>query len=274
MYFYRMEKIILILLIAFSATVSFSQDIITKKDGTTIEAEVLEITPTLIKYKKYDQEDGPLRSIKISDIVSIKYEDGEIEKFASENETKLEKDKRKKKDVLTESGIFLDFLIGYGSRNLTVDFYDFQQGTFTYSTIQLNYLNLSLQFGNKWYFGQREKWRPGLQVTWVRYNISIEPQDLQTIFSGPKNLSIVNFGMCNIFKFSENTGLELNFTMGVNVEVDFDYDYFGGGLAFNPEIKYRMKNLAIGLNYSRIQSLSSIERSNWDIISLSIGAKF
>ena len=59
----------------------FSQDIIVKKDKSEIKAKVIEIQDASIKYKPFEFLDGPLRSIQISDVSSIKYEKGNIETF-------------------------------------------------------------------------------------------------------------------------------------------------------------------------------------------------
>ena len=41
----------------FIGTFGFSQDVILKKDGKKIEAKVLEVSTTQIKYKREDQQD-------------------------------------------------------------------------------------------------------------------------------------------------------------------------------------------------------------------------
>ena len=63
----------------------FSQDIITKTDGTEIKAKILEINTNDIKYKKFNYQDGPTITILISDLNNIKYSNGEIESFKSPN---------------------------------------------------------------------------------------------------------------------------------------------------------------------------------------------
>lgn len=67
-------------LLAFAGK-AFSQDIIIKKDKSEIKVKVIEIQETSIKYKPFEFLDGPLRSISISDVSSIKYENGNIETF-------------------------------------------------------------------------------------------------------------------------------------------------------------------------------------------------
>ncbi|MBR1834106.1 MAG: hypothetical protein IJ785_01150 [Bacteroidales bacterium] len=58
-----------------------AQDIITLKDGTDIKAKILEITPTELKYKKYNNLEGPTITILKSQVLIVRYENGENEVF-------------------------------------------------------------------------------------------------------------------------------------------------------------------------------------------------
>ena len=62
---------------------SFSQDIIYKADGSEIKASVIEIDDTYVKYKNFEQPDGPVRNIKKSELFLIIYKDGTKEKFTA-----------------------------------------------------------------------------------------------------------------------------------------------------------------------------------------------
>lgn len=59
----------------------YSQDIITKKDGTDIKAKVSEISDSEVKYKKYENLDGPTYSLLKSEILLIRYENGTKDVF-------------------------------------------------------------------------------------------------------------------------------------------------------------------------------------------------
>lgn len=59
-----------------------SQDVILKKDNTTILSKVLEITSTEIKYKKWSNQDGPTYSIIRSEVTRINFQNGEVEQFS------------------------------------------------------------------------------------------------------------------------------------------------------------------------------------------------
>jgi len=56
-----------------------AQDLIILKDGNTIEAKVIEISPTEIRYKRFDHLDGPTIVIMAVDVLSIRYENGRTE---------------------------------------------------------------------------------------------------------------------------------------------------------------------------------------------------
>lgn len=59
-----------------------AQDVIVMKDQSTVMSKVLEITSTEIKYKKWNNQDGPTYSVNRSEVVSINFENGEVEKFS------------------------------------------------------------------------------------------------------------------------------------------------------------------------------------------------
>ena len=59
-----------------------AQDVIVKKDGSTIVSKVLEITETDIKYKKFTNQDGPTYSINKGEVNAINYENGDSDDFS------------------------------------------------------------------------------------------------------------------------------------------------------------------------------------------------
>lgn len=58
-----------------------SQDIIFKINGDEIEAKVTEVSEEVIKYYKFNKTEGPLYSIKVSNVFMIKYADGSKDVF-------------------------------------------------------------------------------------------------------------------------------------------------------------------------------------------------
>lgn len=65
------------------AMMSFAQDVIVKKDGSTILSKVEEVSDTQVKYKKHSNLDGPTYTVNVSDLQCINYENGEKETFNS-----------------------------------------------------------------------------------------------------------------------------------------------------------------------------------------------
>jgi hypothetical protein len=56
-----------------------AQDVLVLTNGNMIEAKIEEISPTEIKYRRFDNLEGPLIIINKSDVFSIKYENGTTE---------------------------------------------------------------------------------------------------------------------------------------------------------------------------------------------------
>lgn len=65
--------------------IASAQDVIVKKDGTTILSKVLEVNIVDIKYKKFSNQNGPTYTINKSEILSINYENGEKDSFKEGN---------------------------------------------------------------------------------------------------------------------------------------------------------------------------------------------
>jgi hypothetical protein len=82
-----MEEIVLkkrfILLVAFVVSgwlsAASAQDMIIMKNGNTISAKVMEIYPNEIRYKRFDNLDGPMIIIPSSGVLSINYKNGTID---------------------------------------------------------------------------------------------------------------------------------------------------------------------------------------------------
>jgi hypothetical protein len=76
-----MKRLVVLLACFLYGCVLYAQDIITKKDGTDIQAKVTEVGESQISYKKFSNLNGPIYTISISDILMITYENGEREMF-------------------------------------------------------------------------------------------------------------------------------------------------------------------------------------------------
>lgn len=80
-----MKQLILILIFVLSGLQSIlAQDIIIRKDGSEVQANVLEVNPDQVKYKRFDNQDGPVYSEYKSRILKIKYANGSEDIFVKE----------------------------------------------------------------------------------------------------------------------------------------------------------------------------------------------
>ena len=72
-----------VLLVVMSSASVFAQDIIILRDGTDIEAVVSEIGIQSIRYKMWTNQEGPDFLINISRVSSIRFQNGDIERFSA-----------------------------------------------------------------------------------------------------------------------------------------------------------------------------------------------
>ena len=69
-----------------------AQDVIVKTDNSTIISKVEEITAESIKYRKWDNLDGPTYVLNVSEVICINFSNGTKESFIKSN-PKVEEDK-------------------------------------------------------------------------------------------------------------------------------------------------------------------------------------
>jgi len=71
-----LSSIILIIALSIISLNSYSQDIIYNIDGSKIEAKVEEVGKSEVKYRKFDNTDGPVYVLPKREIMMITYENG------------------------------------------------------------------------------------------------------------------------------------------------------------------------------------------------------
>ncbi|MDX2361403.1 MAG: hypothetical protein QNK23_11400 [Crocinitomicaceae bacterium] len=289
-----MRTLLIASLFSLFSFMSFSQDVIFMKDGSKIEAKVIEITSSSIKYNRYDQPDGPSRTVYKSKVKEIIYENGTWDNFESvEEEPTAEPvrtpptrtSRRKEKDFMFSPGFSFEGMLTYGmeDRNTTGIFLGYDQfgyAIYGTSTERVNYIGINLRLGSKWYFGKSEKYRPGIQVSWLRLALLINPDGNSSQNPIGNLFAPVNAGFTNAIKFNENLGMEVNASVGF-VILDlvpppfFSSDQNVLGIMYGVEAKFRYDKLAIGFDYSRVEgNLGDLDRRSMNLISLSVGAKF
>ncbi|MCL1947599.1 MAG: hypothetical protein FWF51_10705 [Chitinivibrionia bacterium] len=63
------------------ATGALAQDLITMRDGSEVQAVVVDVGADAIKYKKWHYQDGPFFVVSVSKVFSIRYRNGEKDVF-------------------------------------------------------------------------------------------------------------------------------------------------------------------------------------------------
>ena len=99
----KITSLILALALFLSA---FSQDIIIKRNGDEIKAKVLEVALTIVKYKNFDNLNGPTYEILKSEIFMIKYENGTkdiVNPIEQKKDNKVTENKKETNEVSDKS---------------------------------------------------------------------------------------------------------------------------------------------------------------------------
>lgn len=108
-----MKKFGLAMLCVLAAQTIWASDVIFMRSGEEVEAQVLEITQTQIKYKKVSNLNGPVYSVEQSDVFMVKYQNGEKDLFATE---------QLQRNVQADASIELenpDAALAYGTASFT-----------------------------------------------------------------------------------------------------------------------------------------------------------
>jgi len=112
-------RIIFFITILFAPHILRGQDVIVKKDGSTIISKVLEVTPDNIKYKKLSNLNGPTYTINVVDVMAVNYANGEKETFDKAQETKVSDKVEKTQLSQTDQYINDAVISSYNDRSVT-----------------------------------------------------------------------------------------------------------------------------------------------------------
>jgi hypothetical protein len=84
---------------------AYSQDLILLKNGEEIKAVVNEVTLDLIKYKKFENPDGPIYSIEKRSVFMITYKNGSKDIFSEQPTVKVIEQEQKQEDPHQNSSL-------------------------------------------------------------------------------------------------------------------------------------------------------------------------
>ena len=73
--------LIVVMVLLGSALASRAQDMITLRSGESILAKVMEVSPSVVKYKRFNNLDGPTYTMNTAQILEITYENGDTDSF-------------------------------------------------------------------------------------------------------------------------------------------------------------------------------------------------
>src|SRR5687768_14031023 len=105
-------RYLFILALLYIAQAVLGQDIIILQNGDEIQSKVLEINATEIKYRKYDNPDGPLYTLQKNEVFMIKYANGTRDVFSKNNTTAVRSQPLMDVYFLRETGT-VSTLLGY-----------------------------------------------------------------------------------------------------------------------------------------------------------------
>lgn len=91
-----MKKILLVVCAAIASMAVWAQDIIVTKDAKKIEAKIMEVSTSEIRYKELDNLDGPIFILRTDEINCIMYANGKVVLYNQNDAKKEEENKRLK----------------------------------------------------------------------------------------------------------------------------------------------------------------------------------
>jgi hypothetical protein len=239
-----MKKLVTILLL-FSVSMSFAQDVIEKVNGDKIECKVIEIDEKTIKYRNPNDETGPLRSITKQWVYQITYENKTTEIFNKSGlvtEKRRGRDKKRyKREGILSRGFYIDGMLGIAMGSRKSNYYSYPYPSPSPMFESKVYSSVGARIGSKWYFGSNDKHRFGLNVSWLRFAVLLDE-------NGPSDgvFSPLNLGLASVFQFKKNVGLEVNTYTGVSLIRGANPV---NDIVLGLDAKFRHGILAVGLDY-------------------------
>jgi hypothetical protein len=289
----NLKSVLVVTVLSVASQFLSAQDVITFTDGRKVDAKVIEVDYTVLKYKRHNSESGPLYTTRIYLVHRVQYSDGTVEEYSplkeksKSVEEKEKKETRKPQDVLVNNGFFLDgnigvtaferteysgttvpYAVGFGNTEIS--------NTGRYSEVIPVF---GFTMGSKFYFGDREKkYIHGIQMTWIAPRINLQEK-------AGIDILLLNPGYTGLVKFERDRGLELNISSGFSMLArDISTQQFGYftvpafdpivGYNVSPGVKFRKGGFALGLQYSYAATISVENNPVYNSLSVTIGRKF
>ena len=116
-----MKKSLMLIMLICTMGMASAQDIIVKKDGNVIKAKVVELTETSVLYKNHSNLEGPTYTIRIENIFSLTYENGEKETFANASAAPKEQESSTPKNNDISKSVYLSQIANLQSKAETIE---------------------------------------------------------------------------------------------------------------------------------------------------------
>ena len=229
-------------------------DVILLKDGQEFKAKVTEIMPTEIKYKAFENLDGPTRTLAKSDVFLINYANGTREVFGTASKASEPNNKQTVKNHFQGAALGVNALTGFTFHS--GDLVDGGLGARFSYTFPVP-IRLAGEFDILW--GKTSVYGAAVSTRWIDYGAYI-----QYLFLGKnKNFAtypLVGFGGINFkatAKYQSNTAAEstnwYSTTVGWGVEGRYNHFTYGTEMRVkliteNGVTEYRI-HLVAGIGY-------------------------
>ena len=79
----QLKYIFCFLFVTIASNIVVAQDMIVTNDGTIIKAKVTKVGAKEVEYKKWTNQDGPIYTVKVSNLIAINYQNGEKDTFSN-----------------------------------------------------------------------------------------------------------------------------------------------------------------------------------------------
>lgn len=131
-----MKTRLLFFLLLITSTTAFAQDVIVRKDGSTVLCKVIEVWEDYVTYKEWSDLEGQLCAIDVSDIQQINYQNGEKDVFSQQTVQTPVVQKQRLQENLVKKDVPLISNTQIESTNLSADDYAGTFGLFYSSSFE------------------------------------------------------------------------------------------------------------------------------------------
>lgn len=99
----------LFLILIFAQSIAAQDTIYTKSDSSLILANILEVNPDNLKYKKHSNIDGPLYTIEKNKISKVVFENGDVETYSQEDPSVKKVNRQPNTKLVSGSRLFITY---------------------------------------------------------------------------------------------------------------------------------------------------------------------